>query len=103
MNQDGQHISSSGGNKICLESAAQQASLHAVAATPTHGFGRGGKGEDHYPVPLLDHRIPPGHDDSGSPENGPDHYAHALNYAEIALKILDPGLHSNSIMTNIRE
>jgi flagellar biosynthesis protein FlhB len=24
--------------------------------------------------------------------SGPDHYAHALNYAEIALKILDPSL-----------
>jgi hypothetical protein len=36
-------------------------------------------------------------------DNGPDHYAHALNYAEIALKILDPGLHSSSIITNIRE
>jgi hypothetical protein len=31
-----------------------------------------------------------------------DHYAHALNYAEIALKILDPALHESSILTKIR-
>jgi hypothetical protein len=36
-------------------------------------------------------------------ETGPDHYAHALNYAEIALKILDPALNSSSILTNTRE
>ena len=36
-------------------------------------------------------------------ESGPDHYAHAFNYAEIALKVLDPSLHSGSIITNIRE
>lgn len=28
-----------------------------------------------------------------------DHYAHAMNYAEIALKILDPSLHTSSIIT----
>lgn len=32
---------------------------------------------------------------------GPDHYAHALNYAEIALKILDPSLQSDN-MESIR-
>jgi predicted RNA-binding Zn-ribbon protein involved in translation (DUF1610 family) len=31
-----------------------------------------------------------------------DHYAHALNYAEIALKILDPGIHPSSIINKIR-
>lgn len=36
-------------------------------------------------------------------ETGPDHYAHALNYAEIALKILDPSLNSSSILTNQRD
>ena len=36
-------------------------------------------------------------------EKGADHYAHALNYAEIALKILDPSLNSSSILTQIRE
>jgi len=36
-------------------------------------------------------------------ETGPDHYAHALNYAEIALKVLDPALNSKTILTNIRE
>jgi hypothetical protein len=36
-------------------------------------------------------------------ETGPDHYAHALNYAEIALKILDPALNSSSILTTTRE
>lgn len=35
-------------------------------------------------------------------ETGPDHYAHALAYAEIALKILDPALHSASIITKTR-
>lgn len=35
-------------------------------------------------------------------ETGPDHYAHALNYAEIALKILDPALNSSSILTETR-
>jgi len=35
-------------------------------------------------------------------ETGPDHYAHALTYAEIALKILDPALNSSSILTNVR-
>lgn len=29
-------------------------------------------------------------------ETGPDHFAHALNYAEIALKILDPALHTDN-------
>lgn len=33
--------------------------------------------------------------------DGPDHYAHALTYAEIALKILDPGLNSSTILTSI--
>jgi hypothetical protein len=36
-------------------------------------------------------------------ETGPDHYAHALNYAEIALKVLDPSLNSSSILTTTRE
>lgn len=31
-----------------------------------------------------------------------DHYAHALNYSEIALKVLDPGLHSGSIIKSVR-
>lgn len=31
-------------------------------------------------------------------ETGPDHYAHAMNYAEVALKILDPDLHSDSFI-----
>lgn len=34
--------------------------------------------------------------------NGPDHYAHALNYAEIALKVLDPAVHSGSLLGKIR-
>ena len=29
----------------------------------------------------------------------PDHYAHALNYAEVALKILDPPLHQSNVIT----
>jgi hypothetical protein len=32
----------------------------------------------------------------------PDHYAHALVYAEIALKILNPALHSSAIITKTR-
>ena len=35
-------------------------------------------------------------------ETGADHYAHAINYAEIALKILDPGVHSSSVIKKIR-
>lgn len=35
-------------------------------------------------------------------ETGPDHYAHALTYAEIALKILDPSLFSKTILTETR-
>lgn len=35
-------------------------------------------------------------------ETGQDHYAHALNYAEIALKLLNPGLHTNDAITKIR-
>lgn len=34
-------------------------------------------------------------------ETGADHYAHALNYAEIALKVLDPSLSPVSIITEI--
>lgn len=34
--------------------------------------------------------------------NKQDHYAHALVYAEIALKILDPSLHESNILTKIR-
>jgi len=37
--------------------------------------------------------------DSGDKQ---DHYAHALVYAEIALKILDPSLHASSIITKTR-
>lgn len=33
---------------------------------------------------------------------GDDHYAMAMTYAEIALKILDPSLHPSSIITNAR-
>jgi len=36
-------------------------------------------------------------------DTGPDHYALALSYAEIALKILDPSLNSSSVITNTRE
>lgn len=34
--------------------------------------------------------------------NGADHYAHALNYAEIALKVLDPAVHPGSTLTKTR-
>ena len=36
-------------------------------------------------------------------ETTDDHYAHALTYAEIALKILDPSLNSSSILTTQRQ
>jgi hypothetical protein len=32
-------------------------------------------------------------------ESGPDHYAHALTYSEIALKILDPSLAGSNVIT----
>lgn len=35
-------------------------------------------------------------------ETGPDHYAHAMTYAEIALKVLDPGIHSSDVISKIR-
>lgn len=35
-------------------------------------------------------------------ETGPDHYAHAMTYAEIALKIADPALSSGDTLTKIR-
>ena len=34
--------------------------------------------------------------------NNADHYSHALNYAEIALKIMDPSTHSSDIISGIR-